>query len=100
TINVVLHRQNIDALDKIVRLAEDLDADRVELANTQYYGWAAHNRAALLPDRQQLARAARTIEEARDRLAGTLELIDELPDFYGTYPKPCMGGWEIGRAHV
>lgn len=93
TINVVLHRQNIDALDKIVRLAEDLDADRVELANTQYYGWAAHNRAALLPDRQQLARAARTIEEARDRLAGTMELIYVLPDFYGTYPKPCMGGW-------
>src|SRR5699024_554424 len=48
---------------------------------------------ALLPDRQQLARAARTIEEARDRLAGTMELIYVLPDFYGTYPKPCMGGW-------
>jgi len=27
-------------------LAVDLDADRLEVANVQYYGWALENRAA------------------------------------------------------
>ena len=40
TMNVVLHRQNIDRVADVLRLAEEVDADRVELANTQYYGWA------------------------------------------------------------
>ena len=40
TLNVVLHRQNIDRIGGILDMAEDLRADRIELANTQYYGWA------------------------------------------------------------
>ena len=44
TMNVVLHRHNIDRIGRILDLAEELGADRIELANTQYYGWAWRNR--------------------------------------------------------
>ena len=56
-LNVVLHRQNIDAIQHILDMAEELEADYVELANTQYYGWALRNRAQLLPTRAQVERA-------------------------------------------
>jgi pyrroloquinoline quinone biosynthesis protein E len=93
TLNVVLHRGNIDRIDAILELAEILQADRVELANTQYYGWAARNRAGLLPSRDQLGRAEAVVRAARDRLRGQLEIIYVVPDYYSRYPKPCMGGW-------
>jgi pyrroloquinoline quinone biosynthesis protein E len=48
--NVVLHRLNIDHVPQILELAQALGADHLELANTQYYGWAFHNREHLLPD--------------------------------------------------
>src|SRR3954451_7799229 len=51
TMNVVLHRQNIDRVADLLELAEEVGADRLELANTQYYGWAWRNREALLPSR-------------------------------------------------
>jgi pyrroloquinoline quinone biosynthesis protein E len=57
TVNVVLHRHNIDRVDRILGMAADLGADRIELANTQYYGWAWRNRDGLLPSRAQLERA-------------------------------------------
>ncbi|MEU6644476.1 pyrroloquinoline quinone biosynthesis protein PqqE [Saccharomonospora sp. NPDC046836] len=93
TLNVVLHRQNIDNIAGIIELAEQMAADRVELANTQYYGWAWHNRHALLPSRGQLERAEKAVRAARERLKGTTELIYVLPDYYSDYPKACMGGW-------
>jgi PqqA peptide cyclase len=93
TVNVVLHRQNIDRIGAILRLAEELGADRVELANTQYYGWAWRNRAALLPSRAQLERAEPIVNAARARLAGRMDVIYVIPDYYSRYPKPCMGGW-------
>ena len=93
TLNVVLHRYNIDRIADILRLAEDLAADRVELANTQYYGWAWLNRDALLPSREQLDRAESVVRAARARLAGRMEIVYILPDYYSEYPKPCMGGW-------
>ena len=93
TLNVVLHRQNIDRIAGILDLAEELAADRVELANTQYYGWALRNRAALLPSRDQLDRAESTVDAARRRLAGRMEIVYVVPDYYSRYPKPCMGGW-------
>jgi len=40
----VLHRENLDRLGEVVTLAEALAADRLELANTQYLGWALVNR--------------------------------------------------------
>lgn len=92
TVNVVLHRQNIDRIREILDLAERLRADRVELANTQYYGWAWRNRKALLPSRAQLERAERIVREQRKRLRH-MDIIYVLPDYYSQYPKPCMGGW-------
>ena len=100
TLNVVLHRQNIDRVAAILRRAEELDADRIELANTQYYGWAWRNRAALLPSRAQLERAEVVVREARRRLAGRTEVIYVLPDYYSRYPKPCMGGWATRQLTV
>jgi pyrroloquinoline quinone biosynthesis protein E len=93
TLNVVLHRQNIDRIADILHLAEELEADRIELANTQYYGWALHNRGALLPSKAQLERAEAVVRPARVRLEGRMDIIYVLPDYYSRYPKPCMGGW-------
>lgn len=92
TLNVVLHRQNIDRIAEILVLAEELGADRLELANTQYYGWAWHNRDALLPSRAQLERAEQVVRSERERLPH-VEIIHVLPDYYSQYPKACMGGW-------
>lgn len=93
TLNVVLHRQNIDQIRAILALAEDLAVDRLELANTQYYGWAWHNRAALLPTWEQLQRAEPIVRAAQVRLADRMQIIYVIPDYYSRYPKPCMGGW-------
>jgi PqqA peptide cyclase len=93
TLNVVLHRQNIDRIGPILDLAVELGADRIELANTQYYGWAWRNRDGLLPGRDQLERAEAVVRAARDRLKDRMEIIYVLPDYYGRLPKPCMGGW-------
>ncbi len=93
TVNVVLHRQNIDRVADVLALAEEVDADRVELANTQYYGWAWRNRDALLPSRAQLAAAEVVVRAARERLRDRMDVIYVIPDYYSRYPKPCMGGW-------
>ena len=92
TLNVVLHRHNIDHMQAILALARDLAADRIELANTQYYGWGLLNRAALLPTRDQLRRAEAIVRGERERLAGRLQIVYVIPDYYSQYPKPCMGG--------
>ena len=55
TINVVLHRQNLDRIGEITDFAADVGADRLELANTQYYGWGLKNRSWLMPTREQVA---------------------------------------------
>lgn len=93
TLNVVLHRHNLEGIERLLELAEELGADRIELANTQYYGWAWHNRRALLPSRSQLDRAEAVVRRARERLAGRMQIIYVVPDYYSRYPKPCMGGW-------
>jgi pyrroloquinoline quinone biosynthesis protein E len=74
-------------------MAEDLGADRIELANTQYYGWAGSNRAELLPSRDQLERAQAVVLATRERLRDRMEIIYVIPDYYSQYPKPCMDGW-------
>jgi pyrroloquinoline quinone biosynthesis protein E len=93
TVNVVLHRGNLDRLDRIIEMAAELGADRLELANTQYYGWALANRAALMPTREQVQRSRAVAEAAIRKYRGTMSLIYVLPDYYETYPKPCYGGW-------
>ncbi|MBX6324944.1 MAG: pyrroloquinoline quinone biosynthesis protein PqqE [Chthoniobacterales bacterium] len=93
SLNFVLHQQNIDQLPQMIALAEKLEAQRVELANAQFYGWAFVNRAALLPTRQQIDRALQVAAEAKARLAGRIDIFYVLPDYYQTQPKPCLNGW-------
>jgi hypothetical protein len=92
TINIVVHRQNLDRLNEMVAFAEESGAQRLEIANVQYYGWALRNGEALLPTREQLRRCMETLKAARDRLQGRLRIEFLLPDYYARYPKPCMNG--------
>ena len=98
TVNVVLHRRNLHQVESLIRLAESLGAERIELANTQFYGWALHNRDALMPTKHQLDDAWRVVQRERARLGSTLEIVWVLPDYHEQYPKPCMGGW--ARAYM
>ncbi|TMC08227.1 MAG: pyrroloquinoline quinone biosynthesis protein PqqE, partial [Chloroflexi bacterium] len=93
SMNVVLHRLNIDDLGEIVDVCAAWGCERLELANTQFYGWALLNRERLLPSRPQLARAESVLARKRDELRGRMELIWVVPDYYERFPKPCMGGW-------
>lgn len=98
TINVVFHRLNLDRLEAMIALAEQLDAQRLELAHTQYLGWAFENREALLPTRAQVERADRVAAAAQTRLRGKMEVLYVLSDYYSDRPKPCMHGW--GRRYI
>ena len=98
TMNVVLHRENISEIEELIALAERVSADRLELANTQYLGWALKNRAALLPTREQIERARTVAAEAKARLCGRMEVLFVTPDYYAEYPKSCMDGW--GRRFI
>jgi PqqA peptide cyclase len=93
SINVVLHRANLDRIGEIIDLAGSLGADRLELANTQYYGWGLENRASLMPTREQVQRAHAVANEAMQRYRGKMQIIFVLPDYFEQYPKPCYGGW-------
>ena len=93
TVNAVMHRQNLHQLPDIIQMAVDLDADRLEVANVQYYGWALKNRAALMPTLEQIEETSRIVEEAQARLKGMLAIDYVVPDYYALRPKKCMGGW-------
>lgn len=91
-LNVVLHRLNIDHVEEILGMAERIGADYVELANTQYYGWAALNRDQLLPSREQLQRAEAATNRFRDRVGQRMRILFVVPDYFEHRPKPCMNG--------
>jgi PqqA peptide cyclase len=93
TLNVVLHRGNIARTAEFVALAERLGAERLELANTQYLGWALINREALLPSRAAVAAARAIADAARERLRGRIEILFVRPDYYADRPRACMDGW-------
>lgn len=93
TVNLVVHRQNLDHLEEMISFIEQLNPERVEIAHTQYYGWALTNRAALMPTRAQLDKAVEIIAAAEQRLAGKIRIDSVVPDYYAKYPKACMGGW-------
>ena len=92
-LNVVLSRLNIDHVDRIIEMAIALEADFLELANTQYYGWAYLNRDHLLPSRAQVERAERITNAYRAKLEGRMKMFFVVPDYYADRPKPCMNGW-------
>jgi pyrroloquinoline quinone biosynthesis protein E len=93
TLNVVLHRANIDRLEEIVELAVRLRADRLELANVQFVSWALANEGALLPTRAQVERARVVAREAKARLVGKMAVVFVLPDWHAELPRACMDGW-------
>ena len=93
TINSVMHRQNLHNLKSMIELAVNLDAERLEVAQVQYYGWALKNQTAFLPTREQLDNATKIVEEARIKYKGVLAIDYVVPDYYAKKPKSCMGGW-------
>ncbi len=92
TVNVVLHRSNVDHLSAIADLAASLGADRLELAHTQFYGWAWRNRATLMPTAAQVAAAGVAADEARRRHPD-IEIVHVAADYHTGTAKPCMYGW-------
>jgi pyrroloquinoline quinone biosynthesis protein E len=99
TLNVVLHRGNLERVDRAVELAASLGAHRVELANVQLHGWALRNREALLPTRSQLDAASASVRALRGAYPN-LDIVFVLPDHFSDRPKPCMGGWGRKNAVV
>ena len=89
----VTHRQNIDQVDEILDLCIELEADYVELATTQYYGWAMHNRDQLMPMKDQLVRAEATAHRYQEEQKGKMKIYYVVPDYYEERPKACMNGW-------
>ncbi|MBS3964894.1 MAG: pyrroloquinoline quinone biosynthesis protein PqqE [Methylomonas sp.] len=90
---VVIHRQNIHQMPQILEMAENLGADYLELANTQYYGWAHINRDALLPTREQFQQAEAIAQAYKEKVAGKMKIYYVVPDYYEDRPKACMNGW-------
>ena len=93
TVNLVVHRQNLDHIDEMIEFTKQLEPQRVEVAHAQYYGWALKNRDALLPTGDQLEKCLRAVEKARQCLEGKMRIDSVVPDYYARYPKACMGGW-------
>lgn len=92
-LNCVMHRYNLPHVDRIIDMAERMGADYLELANTQYYGWAWLNRAALMPTPDDLRAAEAIVDSHRARLAGRMKILWVSPDYVDAKPKPCMAGW-------
>ncbi len=92
-LNVVMHRHNLDRTREILDMAAALEADYLELANTQYYGWALLNRDYLLPTREQLEDAEALVQDYRRRLGERMKIYFVVPDYFENRPKPCMDGW-------
>jgi pyrroloquinoline quinone biosynthesis protein E len=93
TVNIVIHRANIDRIDDMVAMALDMAASRVEIAHVQYYGWALKNRAALMPSREQVENAVGRVAALRQAHHGRIVIDAVVPDYYARFPKPCVGGW-------
>tara|TARA_R110000782_G_scaffold73615_12_gene147324 strand:+ start:229 stop:1398 length:1170 start_codon:yes stop_codon:yes gene_type:complete len=92
-LNIVIHRKNIDQIRDILEMTVELEADYVELASTQYYGWSRINVDQLLPTREQLAKAEIVAKEYQERMKGKSRIIYVIPDYFESRPKPCMNGW-------
>jgi len=92
-LNCVMHRYNLPQVGRIIEMAESMGAEFLELANTQYYGWAWHNRAALMPSHAELIEAEKIVDSHRARLAGRMKILWVSPDYYDAKVKPCMAGW-------
>jgi len=93
SLNVVMHRGNLARIGELIDLAASLGAARIEVASTQYHGWALKNRDSLLPSTRALEEASQVARERRARYEGTMDVIYVMPDYVTGLPKPCMDGW-------
>jgi pyrroloquinoline quinone biosynthesis protein E len=91
--NCVLHRHNLAHVDKIIEMALELDAEYLELANTQYYGWAMKNQQQLMPTLAQVREAEKVVQHYREKIGKRCRLLFVVPDYYEDRPKACMNGW-------
>ena len=92
-LNFVLHRHNIHQVAPFLELAHELGAEFVELANTQYYAWALHNRDQLMPTREQVDQAERETNAFREQHGDRMKVFFVAPDYYEDRPKRCSNGW-------
>lgn len=100
TLNAVMHRHNLDDLDRTFEMAQELGARRLEVACVQFHGWATQNRGMLLPTREQTAQTKQKVAQAARRLQGILAIDFVPPDYYAEYPKACMGGWGSAGVNI
>lgn len=91
--NCVLHRHNLPHVGKIIEMAEALGAEFLELANTQYYGWAWTNRDQLMPTHEQLLEAEAVVKRYREQAKPPCRVLFVVPDYFEQRPKACMNGW-------
>ena len=91
--NVVIHRMNIDHIDRIIGMAHEMGAEYLELANTQYYSWALVNRAQLLPTQAQLTEAEAVADRWRAKLGDAMRIFFVAPDYHEGQAKKCVNGW-------
>jgi pyrroloquinoline quinone biosynthesis protein E len=91
--NCVLHRHNLAHVDKIIDMALELEAEYLELANTQYYGWAKLNQQQLMPTLAQVREAEQVVQQYREKIGKRCKLLFVVPDYYEDRPKACMNGW-------
>lgn len=100
TLNAVMHRGNLDDLPETIEMAARLGARRLEVACVQFHGWAAENRAQLMPTRAQTEAAKRIVAQQQARLRGVMAFDFVPPDYYSDFPKACMGGWGSSGLNV
>ena len=91
--NVVIHRLNIDHIDRIIGMAHEMGAEYLELANTQYYSWAFLNRSQLLPTHEQLQHAEAVTDQWRAKLGESMRIFFVAPDYHEGKAKKCVNGW-------
>jgi len=92
-LNVVLHKYNIDEVEEIIDLAVNMKVKRLELANTQFYGYALANQDNLLPSQGQMQKALEVYETKKAELGRKIAMSWVIGDYLEESPKPCMGGW-------
>jgi len=92
-LNCVLHRYNLPHIAQIIDMALEMGAEYLELANTQYYGWAMLNRDQLMPTVEQLREAEATVNQYRERIGERCRIFFVVPDYFEARPKACMNGW-------
>lgn len=93
TVNAVVHRHNIQRVNEMIDLAVSMGAQRVEVANVQYYGWGIRNRNKLMPTLEQIRVMHGEVQQKIAALQGIIVIDYVVPDYYARKPKACMNGW-------